>query len=110
MLKRTTEEIPNTMVPPTLFAGPENTSPPISEDMQETIYDTLEYFDMLALASPRVESTDHIDPFLSRYAVPFPIEASGSDTVTTAGQTIRLLTWAGLIPSRWLLQLVCAIM
>ena len=77
-----------------LFAHP-------PEEVQESIYEIVEYLDMVALGSPRIQTTDRIDPFLSRYAVPHPSE--NADTLWT-------LTWTGLIDSRWVLEMVCSIM
>ncbi|ETI22059.1 hypothetical protein G647_06130 [Cladophialophora carrionii CBS 160.54] len=76
-------------------------SPALSQDeTQESIYEILEYLDMVALASPRLKATDQTDSFISRYVVPDASESSN---------TVKVLTWNGLINSRWILEMVCSI-
>jgi ribonuclease P/MRP protein subunit RPP40 len=81
----------------TLFKSPANSS----EETQESVHDTLEYLDMVALASPRVQATDHVDPFISQYSVSDPSESTSS---------VRAIIWHGLIDFRWALELFCSIM
>ena len=87
--------------PSAMFESLPTSSTFSSEEAQESIYDILEFLDMVALSSPRVQATDHIDSFLSRYSVPDRSERTTS---------VRTLTWHGLIDSRWVLDLVCSIM
>jgi ribonuclease P/MRP protein subunit RPP40 len=95
------QELLETLTPSALTALPSSSSALSLEETQESIYETLEYLDMVALSSPRVQATDQIDSFLSRYAVPDPSESSNS---------VKTMTWSGLISSRWILELVCSIM
>lgn len=65
---------------------------------------------MLALASSQVEVSDQTDPFISRYKTP---DFSVSNDVDTSGQTssnIKVLTWAGLISSQWILEILFTLM
>ncbi|KIW67570.1 hypothetical protein PV04_06810 [Phialophora macrospora] len=94
------QELLETMTP-SLLTGLSSYSSDLSlGETQESIYEVLEYLDMVALASPRVRTTDQIDSFLSRYAVPDPSESSNS---------VKAMTWNGLISSQWILELVCSI-
>jgi ribonuclease P/MRP protein subunit RPP40 len=95
------QELLEALTASALTALPSSSSALCLEETQESIYETLEYLDLVALASPRVQATDQIDSFLSRYAVPDPSESSNS---------VKTMTWSGLISSRWILELVCSIM
>ena len=74
-----------------------------SEEIQETVYDLFEYVDLLSLCSPRVQKTDDVDSFISRYAVP-----DVSDD--THSCSVRILTWTGLISRQWIQQLLSKLM
>lgn len=77
------------------------TKPP--EEIQESIHDLFEFIDMLALTSPRVQTTDNVDSFISRYQVPESVsEASGA--------SVKVVTWTGLLSTQWILELLCTIM
>jgi ribonuclease P/MRP protein subunit RPP40 len=76
-----------------------------TEDVQESLYELLEYVDLLQLGSPRVQSTDQVDPFISRYSVP---ETSSDGEVET--QNVRVLKWEGLISVQWMLTLLYGLM
>ncbi|KAL6251265.1 hypothetical protein RBB50_001473 [Rhinocladiella similis] len=76
------------------------TKPP--EEIQESIHDLFEFIDMLALTSPRVQTTDNVDSFISRYQVPESVsEASGA--------SVKVVTWTGLLSTQWILELLCTI-
>lgn len=77
----------------------------LTEDAQESLYDLLEYIDLLQLGSPRVQSTDQVDPFISRYSVP---ESSSERELET--QKVRVLRWEGLIHAQWMLALLYGLM
>ena len=62
--------------------------------------DLLEWLSLVSIQSPRVENADAIDPFLSRFDVPKAGEASCDDLV--------VVSWTGLLPSQWSLQLLIA--
>ena len=89
---------------------PDSSSHISSEATQEALYDVLEYLDMLALASPRIQAINHTDPFLSRYTVPDLQGVRSAEDSPGIGVKIRVLSWTGLISSQWLLELICAIM
>jgi ribonucleases P/MRP protein subunit RPP40 len=72
-----------------------------SEEGEDSLYEALEYADMLFLESPRVTETDQVDPFLSRYTVPDPLEKACA---------VRVLSWSGILSSSWILNLICSIM
>ncbi|KAK6381650.1 hypothetical protein LTS17_004709 [Exophiala oligosperma] len=76
-----------------------------AEETQESIHDLFEFVDMLALASPRVQTTDNVDPFLSRYQVPDLSES----TTDSRGASVKVVTWTGFVPAQWTLELLCAI-
>ncbi|KAJ9497919.1 hypothetical protein H2202_006522 [Exophiala xenobiotica] len=82
-----------------------------SEETQEMAHDLFEYLDMLTLASPRVQSTDKTDPYISRYQVPdLPNDAAlALDDTSRAGGNVKTVTWTGLITTQWMLELLCAI-
>jgi hypothetical protein len=105
--------VPSTLVTAARFSGTDKSS--ISSQVhQESIYDTFEYLDMLALTSPRVQVTDKVDPFISRYAVPSDLDGGDDDDDDDRDRppdrTVRLLTWTGLMSSQWVIELLCAVM
>ena len=57
----------------------------------------LEWLDLVSLDSPRIASTDSIDPYLSRYVVPHQGSASPGGLVH--------VTWKGFISTEWVKQL-----
>ena len=67
------------------------------DDFEEWALETYEWLSLAALKSPRVVFNDAIDPFLSRYQVP-----DGD-----LGKILNMvaLTWTGLIPASWIMQL-----
>ncbi|KAK5260564.1 hypothetical protein LTR40_003932 [Exophiala xenobiotica] len=73
-----------------------------SEETQEMVHDLFEYLDMLTLASPRVQSTDKTDPYISRYQVPdLPNDAAlALDDTSRAGGNVKTVTWTGLITTQ----------
>lgn len=78
-----------------------NLSPPHSSNFDDNFEDwaleTYEWLSLVAMESPRIISEDIIDPFLSRYQVPYNDSGKILDVVT--------LTWTGFIPSLWIMQL-----
>ncbi|EHY56108.1 hypothetical protein ABEF92_004807 [Exophiala dermatitidis] len=121
--------VPKTLSDPaalTTTTNTTNTTPAVAstkvpEDVQESILDLFEYIDMLALGSPRLDVSDHVDPFISRYRVSdqdqdqdthtHAAAAAGSSSSTTTSKTIQVmtLTWTGLIPTEWILELLCEV-
>lgn len=107
----TTVTMSDVLAPSILTNIPYHAAGPISsEETQETLYDVLEYLDMLSLASPRVQTTDQVDPFISRYEVPGLSERVDNGSTDKTGQAVRVVKWAGLIPIQWVLELLCAVM
>lgn len=70
-------------------------------DLQETCGSISEWLSLVQLSSPRVSADDHIDPYLSRYAVP------GSDKAII---DLISLKWHGLISSTWTAQILVALL
>ena len=68
-----------------------------SIEANEDATDLLEWLGLLSLNSPRVTFADRIDPYLSRYAVPYRDRATQQDLVS--------LKWKGFIPASWMEQL-----
>ncbi|EXJ77447.1 hypothetical protein A1O3_09673 [Capronia epimyces CBS 606.96] len=107
----------NIMTPSTLTERTRSHPPPPTatsssvppEELQETMLDLFEYVDMLSLASPRVQATDHVDPFISRYQVPDVSGRGYTSNETRAQQPVTVMTWTGLISAQWVLDLLCAI-
>ncbi|KIW91244.1 uncharacterized protein Z519_08140 [Cladophialophora bantiana CBS 173.52] len=107
-LRPSTRSLPNTLTPSTLLTIPDGVSL-LSVEAHEPLCDILEYIDMLSLASPRLQATDQTHPFLSRYEVPDLSGDLDPNVSNRLGQSVKLLTWTGLIPSRWILELLCAV-
>ena len=66
-------------------------------DSEDWALEMYEWLSLAALKSPRIVVNDTIDPFLSRYQVP----DSDSEKVSI----MVALTWTGLIPASWIMQL-----
>ena len=67
------------------------------DDFEDWALETYEWLSLVTLESPRIVVNDAIDPFLSRYQVPDSDSGKDSNVVT--------LTWTGLIPASWIMQL-----
>jgi ribonuclease P/MRP protein subunit RPP40 len=67
---------------------------------QEDAMALLEWIHLIALSSPRLLSTDNIDPFLSRYEVPTLMSGSCSAKPLTS-KTFAHLRWTGFIPPQF---------
>lgn len=106
----TGELLGDVLVPATLTntfevpGAPSNATSP-AEDVQESLYELLEYLDLLQLRSPRLRSTDSIDPFISRYSVP---QTPGGKDLQP--HNVRVLEWKGLISAQWILILLNQLM
>lgn len=57
---------------------------------------------MVSLESPRVSAHDDVDPYLCRYSVPDLDNAKSTSLVS--------LKWQGLVPSRWIIELLVALL
>lgn len=71
-------------------------------DMQESCGAFAEWIAMVQLGSPRVSAGDDVDSYLSRYNVP------GVDAPSTTN--LISLKWHGLIPAKWILQLLLSLL
>lgn len=69
------------------------------EDLKESCEELSEWLGMVALDSPRIFEDDATDPFLCRYSVP------GREESAQSLNLVRL-RWHGLIPPKWIMQLV----
>ncbi len=61
-------------------------------DFEDYAIETHEWLSLIQLESPRVDSEDRIDPYLSRYSVP-------GDDATNA--SLVKITWRGFLSSSW---------
>ncbi|BCR82865.1 ribonuclease P protein subunit p40 [Aspergillus chevalieri] len=87
------------LVPPSQMDITESTP---SEDVQEHCNALSEWLAMVSLESPRVTANDTIDPYLSRYSVPDADDANPTNLIS--------LKWHGFINSRWITQLLTALL
>jgi ribonucleases P/MRP protein subunit RPP40 len=72
-----------------------STSPditPYDSDFEDFAVDIHEWLSLISLQSPRIDPSDQIDSFLSRYAPPANVEAKAS---------LVKVTWRGLMTSAW---------
>lgn len=68
-----------------------------SEDFEDASLELLEWLGMLSLQSPRLSSTDAINPYLCRYDLK---ERDG----TTVSPVMKI-TWRGFFPAKWIHEL-----
>ena len=92
----------NVLVPLLLPADWKSSS--LSEREEEAL-DILEWLGMLTLRSPRINSGDDIDPYLSRYAVPNSRNPDDSGAAAVAGNMVSV-RWHGFIPATWIKKVV----
>ncbi|KAI1437238.1 ribonuclease P 40kDa subunit [Xylaria sp. CBS 124048] len=69
-------------------------SDPTRQELDEYATEVYEWLSLVRLESPRVESGDNIDPYLSAYAVP------GSPSEINEGRLCKI-SWQGFIPPNW---------
>jgi ribonucleases P/MRP protein subunit RPP40 len=72
------------------------------EDIQDHCNDLSEWLALVSLGSPRVQLTDLVDPYLSRYEVPYRDTARPS--------IIRSFKWHGILPSQWIMDLLITLL
>lgn len=70
-------------------------------ELEDLATDAYEWLSLLRLESPRVDSGDTIDPYLSRYQVPAQEEATGTSQVK-----LCRVTWQGLLSGVWVRNLL----
>ena len=68
-------------------------------DLEDWALDTYEWLGLVSIQSPRVQASDKIDSYLSRYQVP-----SGEDDSATQCNMIKM-SWKGFIPISWIRDL-----
>ncbi|KAI9851447.1 MAG: hypothetical protein M1838_003636 [Thelocarpon superellum] len=76
--------------------------PPLDDEagkpsFDEHMTDIFEWLSLVSLRSPRIDASDTVDPYLSRYEVPGSEEAKSARVV--------LLRWRGLLSARWITEL-----
>lgn len=74
------------------FKPPVENNRNYDEDFREFAVEIHEWLSLISLESPRVNSTDKVDPFLSRYDLPI-----GSDET----EELVKVTWTGFISPTW---------
>ncbi|TEY56446.1 hypothetical protein BOTCAL_0225g00260 [Botryotinia calthae] len=74
------------------FKPPVENNRNYDQDFREFAVEIHEWLSLISLESPRVNSTDKVDPFLSRYDLPI-----GSDEA----EELVKVTWTGFIPPTW---------
>lgn len=102
-LQPTTTEYTNILIPTfNSTTLTQSSTPSHTNSNDDTTYtsDLLEYLSLLALGSSRLQATDSIDPFLSRYTVP---SLESTDNMST-GDVVRL-RYRGFIPTAYLIRL-----
>ena len=79
--------------------------PELPQDFQQEEYATatelLEWLSLAISGSPRIQSDDRIDPYLSRYRVPPPVD-SASDMTSRNAQDVVRFCWHGFIPPNFI--------
>ncbi|KAJ9606600.1 hypothetical protein H2200_008608 [Cladophialophora chaetospira] len=95
------QELPQILIPIALSTCIANPTTLSLEETEESIHDVLEYLDMAALASPRIEGSDQVDSFLSRpVAVVALIQIADSKPDSKNSRIKNLTTCA--IQQQWL--------
>ncbi len=64
-------------------------------DLEDWALDTYEWLGLVSMQSPRVQASDVIDPYLSRYQIP-----AHADKAATPCNMVKV-SWKGFIPSSW---------
>ena len=91
----TTTHLKSVLIPPLI---PLESAPKGSTEKELVRLQALELSEWLALVvlgSPRIQSQDEIDPYLSRYEVP------GSDEKLAKNGNVVLVRWRGFLPVKW---------
>ncbi|KAI9840954.1 MAG: hypothetical protein M1830_007901 [Pleopsidium flavum] len=89
-------ELASILVPP--LGPPKRDAISFLEDFEDYAVDWSEWVGLLALDSPRLQASDSVDVYLSRYEVPSCKDALEMDLVR--------VRWRGLLPAKWITQLV----
>ncbi|KAF4978899.1 hypothetical protein FZEAL_4785 [Fusarium zealandicum] len=89
------------VVQPSLEVEPEVLANIDREALEYTATEVYEWISLVRLGSPRVESGDSIDPYLSRYSVPWDADEKA---------TVCKLSWQGFMSAEWLRGLLMDIL
>ena len=68
-------------------------------DFEGWALDIYEWLGLVALQSPRVQASDNIDPYLSRYHIP------AADNEFPKPCNLVTLSWKALLPASWVRDL-----
>ena len=68
-------------------------------DLEDWALETYEWLGLVSIQSPRVQVSDEIDPYLSRYQVPT------NDNKAATPCNIVKISWKGFLPSGWMRDL-----
>ncbi|KAL1958606.1 hypothetical protein VTO42DRAFT_4203 [Malbranchea cinnamomea] len=95
---------------PSLTTIPKVLVPPLSlqkflegdykDALRDSCSEIQEWLGLVSIDSPRIRADDTIDPYLSRYEVPYREECEVKNLVK--------ITWRGLIPPNWIIKLITA--
>lgn len=87
--------------------------PEPTEEIQEGDYDTanelLEWLSLATMCSPRIQSTDKIDTYLSRYRPPGDSDSDGGTMKCTTQDLVRF-QWHGFLPDSFVRKIFIASM
>lgn len=79
----------------------------VEQDASSEATELLEWLSLVANQSPRVQSDDKIDPYLSRYRVPDgPIGKDGGPIPNT--ERLAILRWHGFVPASFVSKILLA--
>lgn len=84
---------------PPLQSPPSLGSEADTQEVSDAVSEIYEWLSLVRLQSPRVSSTDAIDPYLSRYSVPGEPEEQSAARLCT-------ITWEGFLPPKFARQLL----
>ena len=82
----------STKLPPPASDSGHPTHVPLSDAEEEDSIELLEWLGLVALDSPRISSSDSIDPYLSRYSVPTVDDDSSPET-----KEVVSIRWKGFL-------------
>ncbi|KAF2085204.1 hypothetical protein K490DRAFT_3369, partial [Saccharata proteae CBS 121410] len=95
-------------ITPSILTLPATKAPPLSsiQPLKDPDYaiEVLEWLDMVSLPSPRLNASDNVDPFISRYKVPEPYVANASGPKAQIRNLVRL-RWEGLVPAQLVVRI-----
>lgn len=99
MTKHANITLPPLGRPPSLLVGGGYGSDHM--ETEEAVTELYEWLSLVRLGSPRVQSADNIDPYLSRYQVPVSFD---SDNAVPSSGDVVTLRWSGFLSPTWACQ------